>query len=423
VSKKKLNEAFKHITPDNFEEILKECKNIEKKGVFMNEKNDSRKWGWFKNLSFVACGMLVAFIGIFAINGYNNNIVDSTISFDVNPSIKLEVNKKDKIISAEALNNDGNIILDKMDLKNTDIHIAINAIIGSMLKNGYISELQNSVLVSVSNKDEIKGYTLEKQITEDISEMLKNSNIEISILSQTLNNDTELEKLADENNISIGKVKLIKEIISINNTLTIEELSKISINDLNLIKESKNIESDKITKVGSNPSEKSYIGKDKAKIVALENASIEEKNIINIEIDFDMADGILIYEVDFETNQYEYEYDINASTGEIINIEKEINEDYIEEKVENTNKETVKENTNQQSTIYIGKDKAKDIALNKAGLNEKNIKDYEIELDKKEDLNDKDEYEISFKKDNVEYEIDIDAKTGEILDFKKEKDD
>lgn len=423
MSKKKLNEAFKHITPDNFEEILKECKNIEKKGVFMNEKNDSRKWGWFKNLSFVACGMLVAFIGIFAINGYNNNIVDSTISFDVNPSIKLEVNKKDKIISAEALNNDGNIILDKMDLKNTDIHIAINAIIGSMLKNGYISELQNSVLVSVSNKDEIKGYTLEKQITEDISEMLKNSNIEISILSQTLNNDTELEKLADENNISIGKVKLIKEIISINNTLTIEELSKISINDLNLIKESKNIESDKITKVGSNPSEKSYIGKDKAKIVALENASIEEKNIINIEIDFDMADGILIYEVDFETNQYEYEYDINASTGEIINIEKEINEDYIEEKVENTNKETVKENTNQQSTIYIGKDKAKDIALNKAGLNEKNIKDYEIELDKKEDLNDKDEYEISFKKDNVEYEIDIDAKTGEILDFKKEKDD
>ena len=184
------------------------------------------------------------------------------------------------------------------------------------------------------------------------------------------------------------------------------------------------MENDKITKIGANASEKAYIGKEKAKSIALEHASVEEKDTMGVDIDFDIEEGILVYEVDFETNKYEFEYDINASTGEIVNTEKEINEEYIEvnkkeEKTENPTNGAIKENIN---TTYIGKEKAKDIALNKAGINDRNIKDYEIELDKKEDLNDKDEYEISFKKDNVEYEIDIDAKTGEILDFKKEKD-
>ena len=63
------------------------------------------------------------------------------------------------------------------NLKNTDIDVAVNAIIGSMLKNGYISELQNSILVSVKNDNSVKGKELEARITKEINDLLVSSKI------------------------------------------------------------------------------------------------------------------------------------------------------------------------------------------------------------------------------------------------------
>ncbi|HCE34134.1 MAG TPA: peptidase, partial [Clostridiales bacterium] len=40
-----------------------------------------------------------------------------------------------------------------------------------------------------------------------------------------------------------------------------------------------------------------------------------------IELDFD--DGIYVYEVEFVSGGYEYEYEIDAKTGRILNFEKE----------------------------------------------------------------------------------------------------
>ena len=71
------------------------------------------------------------------------------------------------------------------------------------------------------------------------------------------------------------------------------------------------------------PSEE-YIGEDAALAAALEHAGILPGSAENIVIKLENEDGRIIYEVDFTAEGYEYDYDIDALTGEIIDHEKEI---------------------------------------------------------------------------------------------------
>ncbi len=67
----------------------------------------------------------------------------------------------------------------------------------------------------------------------------------------------------------------------------------------------------------------SYIGRDAAKTVALEDMDISENDTKKLDVDFEKDDGYTFYEVNFTYDKNEYEYSIDAFNGEILNIEKE----------------------------------------------------------------------------------------------------
>ena len=249
------------------------------------------------------------------------NEQQNTIKINTEKFGELEVNKEEKVLKAQALNDEGTKILEDMDLKKTDLDVAVNAIIGSMVKNGYISEIANSILVSVENDNKTKGEEIQNKVSNEISEILKGLNINGAVLSQTVETKTELEKTAKEYGITVGKAQLIEEIISKNHTLHYEDLAKMTINELNLIKDSKEVKTDKVKTTGTS-STKSYIGEAKAKDIALKHAGASESKIYDYSIDFDSDGGILVYEIEFNTKNYEYEYDVNAKTGEIVKNEK-----------------------------------------------------------------------------------------------------
>lgn len=73
--------------------------------------------------------------------------------------------------------------------------------------------------------------------------------------------------------------------------------------------------------------------------------------------------------------------------------------------------------TNDQSTNYISRDKAKSIALNDAGLKESKVKQLEVELDKEDN-----KYEVDFEYNGKEYSYEINATTGKIIDKEVERD-
>ena len=222
-----------------------------------------------------------------------------------------------------------------MDLEKVDLDVGVNAIIGSMLKNNYITEAQNSILVSVKNDDETKAKQLEERVSNEINELLKAQNINGAVLSQMYNDDDTVEKLAQENNVSEGKANLINKIInagmkdSKGNAYTFNSLSKLSINELNILLNSKNVVLDKVSSKGTT-NESQFIGGEKAKEIAFASAGVIAASVTNLEVELDCDDGILIYEVEFDAGRNEYEYDINAKDGNIVKSSIDVNDDYNE---------------------------------------------------------------------------------------------
>ena len=80
-------------------------------------------------------------------NVYRNGKIDSIIGIDVNPSVELSINRKNKVLNAVPLNDDAVEILEGMELKGVDLNIAVNAVIGSMVTNGFLDDLDNAILV------------------------------------------------------------------------------------------------------------------------------------------------------------------------------------------------------------------------------------------------------------------------------------
>ncbi len=59
-----------------------------------------------------------------------------------------------------------------------------------------------------------------------------------------------------------------------------------------------------------------------ARDAALRHAGIDESQARDIDVDLDRDNGKLIYEVDFNSGNTEYDYDIDAETGEVISVSK-----------------------------------------------------------------------------------------------------
>lgn len=279
----KIKEAFSHAAPDILDSVLSDCS--QKKGtvIYMTENGKSKR-RMRLIIGIAACLLLL--LGGFA--GYRvydlNYAVDSTVSLDVNPSIEIKVNQKERILDVTALNEDGKKVIGDMDFKGSSIDVTVNALIGSMLKNGYLNELANSVLISVDNKNTAKGSQLQARLTDEVGAMLQTESFTGSVLSQTISNSQSLSAATEKYGITEGKAQLINEILKKDSRHTFEDLAKLTINELNLLMNSGAYTPDNISSVGS-ASDKAYIGQEKAKAAAIAHAGLSDSDVSYFETD------------------------------------------------------------------------------------------------------------------------------------------
>ena len=371
-----------------------------------------------------------------------NRVVESIISLDVNPSIEISVDDEERVINVVALNKEGEKTIDSVNFFDLDLDDAIHKIFNSMVKNGYISSDANSVLVSVENRNSLISKRIKKDISEEINEALKESNIEGAVILQEYEDkDKDDRALVEEYHISYGKAKLISKIIDKKikdvkgNLITGKQLAQMSINELKLLIESKQIKLDNVISNGK-ASYKAYIGEENAKNIALNDAKLEIEKVSMTEIDMDYDDGLMVYEVDFVNNNVQYEYKVNAKTGVIIDKDVEnksaINDDlddqdseldYDDDDVNDRQRVIIKKDSSKQNSQssseklntnnYISKSKAKNIAFSNAGVQLSSAHDVSVELDEDDG---KMVYEIDFESGRKEYEYTIDAVTGTVLE-------
>lgn len=69
---------------------------------------------------------------------------------------------------------------------------------------------------------------------------------------------------------------------------------------------------------------KPELSADEALDIALEQAGVTRADIRDLENNLDTENGVLVYEIDFEAGNTEYSYDVNATTGEITERDRDI---------------------------------------------------------------------------------------------------
>lgn len=126
-----------------------------------------------------------------------------------------------------------------------------------MVKNGYLSELSNSILLTVESDDHQKSVEVTDRLTNEINAAL--DSFGGSVIAQQVVSDNDLQNMAGDYGISEGKAALIRNILNELPMLKAEDLAEMSINDLNLLASSKQIALSNTTTTGS-ASESGYIG-------------------------------------------------------------------------------------------------------------------------------------------------------------------
>ena len=414
----RIRAAVEHATPDRLDEILSSCgqQNIvtntpvcrartdgqtEGAIIYMSERKNqnSRFGGVKKSLTAIAAAaaMFVLCFGGYSLSQKNAApVVDSVVMLDVNPSLSLSVDAEEKVLSAEALNEDAEKVLGSMELKDTSLEVAVNAIIGSMLQKGYLGDLQNAILVSVENDDATRGEALQKKVAEAIANAAQNGSLDAAVLSQLISsNDAALAELAKQYDISLGKAALIHEVIAQVPTLTFEDLAPMAINEIALIAASKNVSSESVAQSGV-ASNKAYIAQEQALNVVYNHAGVAAEDLVKLEMEFDSKGGTMIYEVEFETTTKKGEYEITATTGAILKSE------------------VKHHNSSADTSGYIGANAARDAALAHAGVAAGDVLEIEIELDSDDHVM---TYKVEFLTGSREYEYRINATTGAVVTY------
>ena len=150
------------------------------------------------------------------------------------------------------------------------------------------------------------------------------------------------------------------------------------------------------------PDVSGYIGIDEAKAIALKRAALDESQVTFTKTKLDTDDRIPHYDIDFVSGGYEYEVEVNAKNGRIIGYEREREE----------------KKPQVDTSKFISADAAKKAALAHAGLTESQVTELEAELDT-DSLTA--HYDVDFKC-GYEYEYKINAKSGKVISFEKERD-
>ena len=414
----KVNRAFAHAAPDIRDAVLADC-NKQKGTILPMEETKQTKSGMKKWIAAAAALVLLAAGGLTAARLYGANAVESTVSLDVNPSIEIQVNQKEEVLAVNAKNEDARIVVGEMDFKGSSLDVTVNALIGSMLRNGYLNELANSILVSVDSDDPAKAAALQSRLSEEINALLQTDSFSGSVLSQTLSHDAELQKMADEYGITLGKAQRIQQITQKNSLYTFASLVPLSINELNLLIASNDVQLDNVQSTGT-ASDKAYIGVDKAKAAALAHAGLQQADVTFGKVKLDYDDGRAEYEVEFYRGHTEYDYDIDATTGEVLSFDQETEGNRPQQTQRPAATATPAPVKTPAAAESISADKAKSIALSHAGVAAADARQIKCELDRDDGMM---VYEVEFKAGGYEYDYEINAVTGTILKSEKDWDD
>lgn len=381
---KKLDTAVSGMIPEDMFKRISE--NIVSVDAERMEKGMKKKFNIFsKGFVGVAAAACVLFaVGVVGVPYYGNNYVpDSHVDIDVNPGVEIVTNKKNKVLEVQSTNQDGAAVIDGMNLKNTELKVAVNALIGSMVQKGYIQNDNTGILVTVRNDNEDKANKVKAEVLNDINTALSTNSVQATVINQTVKTTVDAKKFAAENNISIGKAVFVLNLAAKDTSLDAKELAKMKVSEIASLVVQKGIDirdivdydsddsiweniADAIEDIDEDAREKGIatsaavenstasattpqtaptqpaatvapattaaqsnntvgdIGIEKANEIAISHAGLSSGSVSFVKAKIDHEDGVKVYDIEFYSGNVEYDYEINAATGAIMSFDQDI---------------------------------------------------------------------------------------------------
>ncbi len=346
-----------------------------------------------------ACVVLVLVVGgIFYYRG--NLMVDSLVDLDVNPGIELLTNQKNRVLEAYATNGDGDKVLSGMDLHNVDLQVALNAIVGSMVQQGYMTKDTKGVLVTVQNKDQKRADNLRKLVVKEMEIALSTEDMNAAVFHQVISSqNNNASAFARKNNISLGKAVFVLNLANKARSLDAKELAKMKISEIAKLVADKNIDIRDIIEYDSDDS-------------LWENIADAIEDINEGDDDYIVA-----------TTQQGSTQAVQVQPTETqASVQTQAQSQAQTQPQPQTHAQTqpqtkVQTNAQPQTGGRISADKAKAIAFGHAGVSAGQVRELSVEYD------DDGVYEIDFKVGNTEYDYEIGATDGSIRKADVEQDD
>ena len=326
-----------------------------------------------------ACVLLVLCAGgIFSWLWFSTKAV---VSIDVNPSVALSLNRFEYVIDTQAGNTDGAEVLDDLSLKNLKLSTALDALMGAMSRKGYLDD-QAQISVFVDGSDDDFNRELYDEITEDLAHLAPDAVTQVG--ESATNEQTTEQPAGNEQTTEQPSAEQTTEQPATDQTTAQPVTGQTG---------------------EQQPQQSASITEEQAKEIAANHAGVAVADLTFHSVSLDRDDGRRVYDVEFYSGSTEYDYEIDAATGDILSYDNDVENFSIPQ---------------QQSTAtgsYIGEDAAKAAALQRAGLTEDQVRWEKCELDEDDG---RFSYELEFSSGQHEYECEVEAFTGEILNFEQD---
>lgn len=395
---RRLRQALDAAAPDDLSGVLSRCVPRTEAVVPFRPRRRSHA-----RALIAACLTLVLVGGTGGVFYQRANAVASVVSLDVNPSIELKVNQKEKVLSCIPLNQEAEAVLSGMgggaDLKGAKLEVAVNAVVGALVSSGYLDSLSSAIMISVEDQDQDRAARLRQELTGTVDSVLQSQSSGAAVLSQTVDASADLDQPAGEYHISTGKANLVNQVIAQNDSLSFDALAKLTVEELS-----------DLIKLGAPAIP---IGMEEAARIAREAAGGLDADSASVEVDPELDEEVPHYEVELsQPGRDEQEYLVDAFTGELLSGGPTVLSSDPAEHEQNA--------SGGGSIAGIGPDQARDAALTHAGISEGQVSGLQVQQDWDDGRL---EYEVEFRSGGMEYEYTIDGSTGQILEYDQEQDD
>jgi hypothetical protein len=222
-------------------------------GLFTKEKNknytvgqaiqiqESRKT--YPKLVAGAASMAAAF-AVCTIGAYAWFTPTDYVSMDVNPSIEYSLNTFDRILDVKGVNEDGEEILEGLDLKNMKIEEAVKETLDKLMADGYLnSDPNGGVVITTSNDDTGDAEQLAAELEQEVQAYLDDQDgIKAEVDAEAVAPERVDE--AKELGVTPGKLNLVEKLqASTTGAVHIEEWLNKPVKEINkAIKENRKTE-------------------------------------------------------------------------------------------------------------------------------------------------------------------------------------